>query len=514
MDEKKYPRIISQKTFSLWIPTCPLQVKEAFVSQQSEGSLPTLKITACPCGDYHIKYYSAEVELQNDRHEIIASFEKDEIYAPESQGIQLDEANTVYASVKITSVTYADSKDGKVEKVWVNSEKSAGIKLPEQEIYWQTDPLYNQIKRECDGVTNAKYKPDEIDGGWRCTCGQINLNDSSVCGSCHVSREWLKSHLNTEYLAARKIEDDNKSEKVIEREIKQRSEGISDKTKAILIVSSIILLIVIAVLTINIFIPSIKYSNADKALASGDYDASINGFADLGNFRDAKERLNEATYKKAQNMTGIEEVYMTTSQKEPWYSIDENGVISFKKDDYKGSWNNLIIPDVFDGIIVRELDRNFFLNCKELTVVTISDCVEVIGEQAFYNCEILHTINFGKNVTEIGARAFINCYELESIEIPDTVTTLGLRAFNNCIKLKSVILGSGITKLGSYQFSLCANLEKITLKSPITEIGEYAFSECVSLKTIFCRFSESEWIEPTVGEGNDIYYNIDKSFNN
>ncbi|MGN1409498.1 MAG: leucine-rich repeat domain-containing protein, partial [Eubacteriales bacterium] len=511
MDEKKYPRIISQKTFSLWIPTCPLQVKEAVILQQSEGSLPTLKIITCPCGDYRIKHYSAEVELQNNRREIIASFVKEEILAPESQEIQLDEANTAYAGVKITSVTYSDSKN---EKVWVNSDNSAGIKLTEQEIYWQTDPLYDQIKRECEGVTNAKYKPDEIDGGWRCTCGQVNLNDSEVCGSCHVSREWLKSHLNTEYLTSRKAEDDKKSDKAIEREIRHRREGVSDKTKAILILSSVILLIVLVFLTINIFIPSVKYSNADKALANGDYDTSIRGFADLGDFRDAKDRLNDATYKKAQHMTGMEEVYMTTSQKEPWYSIDDSGVLSFKKDDYKGSWNNFTIPDVFDGIVVRELDRNFFLNCKELTVVNISDCVEVIGEQAFYNCEILHTINFGKNITEIGARAFINCYELESIEIPDTVTALGLRAFNNCVKLKSVILGSGVTKIGSYQFSLCASLEKITLKSPITEIGEYAFSECVSLKTVFCRFDESEWTEPSVGEGNNIYYSLDKSFGN
>lgn len=514
MDEKKYPRIISKKAFSLWIPTCPLQVKEAVISQQSEGDLPSLKIITCPCGDYRIKCYSAEVELLNDRRETIASFEKDEISAPESQELRLDKANAAYANIRIASVIYSAARDGKSEKVWVNPDKSCGIRLPEQEIYWQTDPLYNQIKRECAGVTDAKYKPDEIDGGWRCACGQVNLNESELCGACRVPREWLKTHLAPEYLSSRKAEDEKKTEKAIEREIKHRREGISDKAKAILILSAAVLVIALAVLTIKLFIPSAKYSGADKALANGDYDAAISGFSDLGDFSDAKERLYDATYKKAQHMTGIEEVYMTTSREEPWYSIDENGVLSFKKDDYKGSWNNFVIPDVFDGVIVRELDRNFFLNCKELTVVTVSDCVEVMGEQTFYNCEILHTINFGKNVAEIGARAFINCYALESIEIPDTVTSLGLRAFNNCVKLKSAILGSGVKKIGSYQFSLCESLEKITLKSPITEIGEYAFSECVSLETIFCRFDESDWTEPTVGEGNEIYYSLEKSFGN
>ena len=98
------------------------------------------------------------------------------------------------------------------------------------------------------------------------------------------------------------------------------------------------------------------------------------------------------------------------------------------------------------------------------------------------------------------------------MEIPDTVTTLGLRAFNNCIGLKKVVLGSGITKIGSYQFSLCVELEWITLKSPVTAIGEFAFSECADLRKIFCRFPESDWIEPELGEGNEIYESLEVVF--
>ena len=511
MEENKYPRIISDKKYEEWIDTCPLQIKEITISQTDENSDLIMKILTCPCGDFNIIDFSAEAELYSLRREHIGKISLDKLSSPESDSIRIEDKNTVYTMPKITKVRY--SKNGE-EVEWNNSDNSCGSKLPNQEIFWQTDPLYEQIKRECAGITDAKFKPLEKDGFWICTCGQVNLHDSEKCGACHVSLEWLHEHLNPEYLNARKAVDDKKSEKQIKREIRQRREGISDKTKAILILSGFIVIIALIVLTFKLFIPSAKYSRAENALEAGEYDEAINAFSELGSFRDSTSRLSDATYKKAQYMTGIDNVYTTTSEKEPWYSIDENGVLSFKKDKYTGDWNNFVIPDVVDGVIVRELERNFFINCKELTVVTISDCVEVLGEQVFYNCELLHTINFGKNLTTIGQRAFINCYALESIEIPDTVTSLGIRAFNNCTALESVILGSGITEIGSYQFSFCTQLKKITLKSPISSIGEYAFTECNSFTKVYCRFSESEWTDPVIGEGNEIFDSAEISFNN
>lgn len=513
MDEQKYPRIISDRKFDEWIKGCPLQIKEIIIKKNSESSAPVMKIITCPCGDYRVTEFSVETELFSGRRESLGKFVAHDLTSPESAETELPEsgAETVYAVSKITKVKYLSGRD---EHTWENTDGSAGQKLAPQEIYWQTDPLYEQIKRECAGVTDAKYKPDEQDGCWRCTCGQINLAESEKCGACRVERRWLREHLNPDYLAAHKEIDDKKSEKQIEREIRQRREGISDKAKVILILSGIVLVAVIIVLTFKLFVPSAKYSGAEKALEAGEYDKAISEFSALGSFRDSKDRLYDATYKKAQYITGIDDVYMTTSASEPWYSISEDGVLSFKKDKYTRSWNNFVIPDVVDGIIVRELERNFFLNCKEMTVVTISDCVEILGEQTFYNCEILHTINFGKNVREIGPRAFINCYALETLEIPDTVTSLGLRAFNNCTALQSVVLGKGITEIGSYQFSYCTSLKHITLKSPITAVGEYAFTECPSFEKTFCRFSKSEWTKPEVKEGNEAFESAEISFDN
>lgn len=510
MDEKKYPLLISERESREWIKTCPMQVKKIRITKASEGEEPKISIFTAKCGDYPVEKCVVTVELLSDRREVIGKLENIEITPGESEPIDSGNSKTTYAYAIIEEVIYNG-------KVWKNENGSRGEKMPEQDIFWQTDPLYDQIKRECVGVVEPKHKPDHIDGAWRCACGQINLDSSDKCGACGCSLDWLNTHLERSYLEEQKKIADTKTERELTKEKKRKSREPSDKTKAIFIVLAFVVVIVLVVLTFTTFIPTFRYNQANGLAEEGEYDSAIEIFTDLGDFRDSAARVSDVTYKKAQVMTGIENVNMTTSKESPWFSITEDGVLSFTKDTYEkngGSWHHFVIPDIVDNIIVRELERNFFINCKEMTVVTISDCVEVIGEQAFMNCEMLHTINFGRNVKTLGGRMFINCLALEEITIPDTVTSFGARAFNNCVKLKKVVLGKGITQILDYSFSLCVSLKSISLSSPITKIGEGAFSECASLEKIFCRFEESEWIEPEIGAGNEAYAEVELSFGN
>lgn len=501
MSENENRKILSDRPQKEWIAGCPVQIKQTRVLLENDAI--TLSVLSVPCGgSLKIDHYTADIEYTGAKRQNVGTSDGVSLKVGESALIAVPFADAVYAAVTIRSVTYADGT------AWTNESGTRGKVLPEQDIYWQTDPLYNAIRVECSGVTDAKYKPDKIDGAWRCACGQVNLDASETCGACGCSHEWLNTHLDPAYLEERSREIADKTEKEAVKIKKKRENRVSDTTKMILIFAALGLAIALVVLTFTTFIPMGRYSKAVGLAADGAYDEAIAIFTDLGDFRDARAQAADTNYKKAQAITGLDEVNMTTSAKSPWFSITEDGILSFKRDEYEdhgGSWSHFVVPDVVDNIVVRELDRNFFMNCKELLVVTISDCVEVVGEQCFYNCEMLHTVNFGKNVTKILPRAFINCYALTEMEIPDTVTTLGLRAFNNCIKLNKVVLGSGITEIGSYQFSLCIELERITLKSPITSVGEFAFSECAAFEKIHCRFAESEWTEPTVAEGNEAF---------
>ena len=511
MDEKKYPRLISDREMKEWIPGCPAQVKGIRIEQAAEGAAPQITVVTAKCTEFNVTGVILTVELLNDRREVIGKISDVSVPAGESAPIVCPESKVKYAFAVIERVEIAGGEP------WINENNSRGIKLPDQDLFWTTDSLYDQIKRECEGVVEAKYKPDRIDGAWRCACGQVNLAESASCGGCGCSLQWLDEHLERTYLEEQKKIADEKSEKELVREKKRKQRQPSDKVKAILILAGIALLIVLVILTITFIIPSVRYSHAQGLLEKGEFDKSIDIFYDLGDFRDSADRAYEATYKKAQFVTGLEEVYMTTSAAEPWYSIDETGMLSFNRDKYekgKKSWEHITVPDIVDGIMVTSLERNFFINCKEMLEVTISDCVEEIGEQTFLNCEMLEKVNFGKNIRVIGSRTFIDCHALREITIPDTVESIGARAFNNCINLKKVVFGKGITQLPDYIFSLCTSLESITLSSPITRIGDFALSECGNLKTIFCRFSESEWTEPDVGSENPVYENVKLSFDN
>lgn len=502
MSENESVKIISDRVQKEWIPGCPVQVRQVRLARDNDAL--SVVITSVTCGDFSVESYTADIEYTGAKRQNVGRSDAVSLTVGVSAPADVPFEDAVYAYVTVRTVTYSDGR------TWSNESASRGKILPEQDIYWQTDPLYEAIRVECSGVTEAKYKPDRLkaDGAWRCTCGQVNLDASPVCGACGCSLEWLNAHLDPAYLEERRKEIADKTEQEAIKIKKKRERGVSDRVKMIAILSSFVLVVVLIVLTFTTFIPLAKYKNAVSLAETGEYDEAIAIFTDLGDFKDAKTMVSVTNYKKAQAITGLEEVNMTTSTKSPWFSITADGILSFKKDEYEdhgGTWEHFVVPDVVDNVVVRELDRNFFMNCKELVAVTLSDCVEVVGEQCFYNCEMLQTVNFGKNVTTILSRAFINCYALTEIEIPDTVTTLGLRAFNNCIKLNKVVLGSGIAEIGSYQFSLCLELERITLKSPITSVGEYAFSECAKFVKVHCRFAESEWTEPTVDMGNEAF---------
>ena len=361
MSENENIKIVSDRPQKEWIPGCPVQVKQIRIVRENDAL--SMVVTSVPCGGFSIKNYTADIEYTGAKRQSVGVTETAVLTAGESVPVAVPFDDAVYAYVTVRSVTFADGK------TWENESGTRGKIVPEQDIYWQTDPLYNAIRVECSGVTDAKYKPDRIDGAWRCACGQINLDASGTCGACGCSLDWLNTHLDPSYLEERSREIADKTEKEAVKIKKKRENRVSDTTKMILIFAALALVVALVVLTFTTFIPMGRYNKAVSLAADGEFDEAIAIFTDLGDFRDASAMAADTNYKKAQAITGLEEVNMTTSTKSPWFSITADGILSFKKDEYEdrgGTWEHFVIPDVVDNVIVRELDRNFFMNCKEL----------------------------------------------------------------------------------------------------------------------------------------------------
>lgn len=159
--------------------------------------------------------------------------------------------------------------------------------------------------------------------------------------------------------------------------------------------------------------------------------------------------------------------------------ISEEGNISISE--YKGSSENVAIPDNFDGFPVVSIGEDAFKKKDSVISVTIPDSVTYIDRYAFYSCSKLKSVVIGKSVETISVCAFYDCKSLEKIVIPDSVKKIGSSAFYECKNLTSVDFGNSLEEIGDEAFYYCSSLTSVVIPDSVKDIGYQAFSCCGSL---------------------------------
>ncbi|MCD8384449.1 MAG: leucine-rich repeat domain-containing protein, partial [Clostridiales bacterium] len=106
-------------------------------------------------------------------------------------------------------------------------------------------------------------------------------------------------------------------------------------------------------------------------------------------------------------------------------------------------------------------------------------------------------------VTNISNYAFVDCYNLTSVTIPASVTSIGEGAFSWCDSLTSVEIPNGVTTIGVEAFSCCTSLTNITISASVTSIGESAFCDCYSLEAVYYDGTQSDWSAISIGSDNE-----------
>lgn len=229
--------------------------------------------------------------------------------------------------------------------------------------------------------------------------------------------------------------------------------------------------------------PRRQYERAEALFAEGSYLKAYQAFSDLGSFRDSKERAAASLLKNAQVLSGRENVIMGYSSTQPWFSFDAEGGLRFDKDKYKGG-TELVIPDVFDDVLVTRIAAKGFFYADTFTKIEIPASVTFIGERAFFACTALEEIVLSDNVTVIGESAFANCTAAKTLTIGKGLTEIGQRAFKDCASLTEVVIPEGVTVIASRAFNGCAELKKLSLPSTLTSIGGFAFTDCKKLESV------------------------------
>ena len=242
-----------------------------------------------------------------------------------------------------------------------------------------------------------------------------------------------------------------------------------------------------------------------------------------------------------------------------------DGTLEISK--YVGNSATYEIPCEIDGKKVIRIGNSAFIDCTELTSVTIPDGVTDIRWRAFYNCVSLKSVTIPKSVTYIDNYAFGYYYDSDSFEtkkidgfkinyvkntyghmyalkngftdeacllthelydgtleitkyvgnsatyvIPSEidgkrVTQIGYDAFNDCTELTSITIPDGVTCIGNSAFSYCTSLETVTIPNSVTQIYPRAFYDCTLLKEVTIPAS----VTSIGNEAFGYYYDRDSS---
>ena len=132
----------------------------------------------------------------------------------------------------------------------------------------------------------------------------------------------------------------------------------------------------------------------------------------------------------------------------------------------------------------RFIGCNAFLECANLTGVTIPQGVERIGDDAFALCVSLSNINIPDGVKQIGGHAFRKCESLTNVNIPGSIIEVGAGAFSGCKNIQQLIINDGVLNVRPYAFGGCSGLKALEIHSSLTNIIEPSFLDCHELSSI------------------------------
>jgi len=206
---------------------------------------------------------------------------------------------------------------------------------------------------------------------------------------------------------------------------------------------------------------------------------------------------------------------------------------------YTGSSSIVKIPDMIDGMYVRQAAEKLFQDNTSITHVALPTYLRLLARGAepdwmfcgctsllqvrmpvecatipdrmFSGCTALREVTFTAEADQffgdsIGTGAFLNCSSLTSITLPATVGKIESRAFEGCINLETVI-ASSVHIIEDEAFSDCSALKTLKISSVDPYIDARAFYGCLSLTDITLTSGETTARNMFVRDGAG-YYNV------
>ena len=140
---------------------------------------------------------------------------------------------------------------------------------------------------------------------------------------------------------------------------------------------------------------------------------------------------------------------------------------------------------------------------REIRHVLVKSGVTSIGGCAFVNCSQLTSVSLPDDLQMINYWAFGYCEKLTSLHIPSGVYWIGNNAFDSCTGLTALILPYALTNTGYHAFQNCSALKTVAIPRRIAAITNGSFAGCNALTTVNFGGDQADWNAVYIGPNND-----------
>lgn len=171
---------------------------------------------------------------------------------------------------------------------------------------------------------------------------------------------------------------------------------------------------------------------------------------------------------------------------------------------YNAVGSDFPFPDFrLDSNYYFYIGKGAFQNCKELTDITLPDCINRIRERAFEDCKKLETVTSSTSFKSIEHSAFCDCCSLK--QLPSVENEIGFYAFFGCTSLEIATFPRTLEKISHSAFK-ASGLKKVSFSPKTAEttsntslmIGKEAFSDCEALEEFTFPKNVKHPINPSI----------------
>lgn len=224
MANEKY-KVVKVINHGEWLRGCPLFTVRSQIILNNESGRLFLVNEMANIGVKTIKAVIVKIECLDASGNIIytvdncayqgLSVAKQAVFGGNKLFAAADGTDSV--AVIIKEVTFAD------DTTWKNDLLIRGIKVSNPVKIDPNDSVYDVVRTRCEeNHITPKFWPYEFDGGWRCTCAQLNDEDDMTCTLCGASKFWVIDNLDREEIIAYKERVAREIRLQIEREAEER----------------------------------------------------------------------------------------------------------------------------------------------------------------------------------------------------------------------------------------------------------------------------------------------------